>query len=125
MGHTPSQAAAAHTFVGRTETSLGFIGHAQTGPLSAKADGKPPALSPVSDKLRARKRSKPTSCRATYLCCDGPTFHETEANFAAIVVWRISGLSNVSISRATEQFPGMKENDDIGYEDGDVSHSFW
>ena len=49
-----SQATAALAFVGRTETSLGFIERAQAGPLSAKADGKPPALSPASNKPRAK-----------------------------------------------------------------------
>ena len=45
---------ATHTFVGRTEISLGFIGRAQTKPLSAKTDGKPLALSPISNRLRAK-----------------------------------------------------------------------
>ena len=39
---------------GPAETSLGFIERARAGPLSAKADGKPPALSPVSNRLRAK-----------------------------------------------------------------------
>ncbi len=47
MGRTPSRAAAAHPFVG-------FIERAQAGPLSAKVDGKPPALSSVSNRLRAK-----------------------------------------------------------------------
>ena len=54
IGRVPSQAAAAHTVVGRTETSLGFIERAQAGPLSAKADGKPPALPPISNRLRTK-----------------------------------------------------------------------
>ena len=45
---------AAHAFIGRTETSLGFIERAQAGPLSAKAGGKPLALSPISNRLRAK-----------------------------------------------------------------------
>ncbi len=53
---TSSQATAAHAFVGRTETSLDFIERAQAEPLSAKADGKPPALPPppISSRLRAK-----------------------------------------------------------------------
>ena len=39
---------------GPAETSLGFIERARAGPLSAKADGKPPVLSPVSNRLRAK-----------------------------------------------------------------------
>jgi len=38
---------AAHAIAIRTETSLDFIERAQAGPLRAKAERKPPALSPI------------------------------------------------------------------------------
>ena len=68
---TPSQAAAAHTFVGRTETSLGFIARAGRA-IECKSRRKTDCAVNDQKQIACEKRSKPTSCRAMYLCCDGP-----------------------------------------------------
>ena len=68
----PSQAAAAHTFVGRTETSLGLIARAGRA-IECKSRRKTNYAVTDQQQIACEKRSKPTSCRAMYLCCDGPT----------------------------------------------------
>ena len=102
-----SQATAANTFVGRTETSLGFIGRAQAGPLSAKADGKPPALSPVSNGLRAKM------IEADFMSCHVPLLRWTQLTPAKQAEKlpltpsgaRLSGAPIGGMSRMTESLP--------------------
>ena len=88
-GTRPGQAAAAHVFVGQTETFLGFIGRAQAGPLSAKAAC---AVTDRQQTARENDRNRPHVASCTFVAMD-PSFGEAgghaqedagaEAGFAA------------------------------------------